>query len=106
MIVVELTASGRLLDEARALLAQPANTGEILISQHTLQMALNRYLAGELDAAELNEWANCLELNDRVIYEAGAEKCIATALFFLATPEINLPIDQVLCRDLLVTLAG
>lgn len=51
--------------------------------------ALLLHQDGLIDSAQLQAWAECLEMNDYVEYEAGAEATIADILFRLSTPSIN-----------------
>lgn len=96
----ELQASGDLLVELERLLSHGAGT-PIIVSRHTLRTALSRFLANEIDLADLTNWAGALELEDQARYEPGFEKLIASILFCLATPEINEPVNSDVARNLL-----
>jgi hypothetical protein len=58
-------------------------------------LALFRY--GDLDALYVQAWANRIEGREDVGYEGGAEGVVKEAIFWLANPCLNWPIDAALC---------
>src|SRR5438132_9238486 len=98
---MELKPDANLHDELEGALLLAAGSNAI-VSRQTLRAALNRFLANELTVDDLVNWANRVEaevLFDRIDYEAGYEKLLATTLFYIASPEINGALDAALCRS-------
>ena len=70
-----------------------------LSREHVLQV-LARWNAGELSAEQIEGWANLLEGRDDLNH---ADGCVADAVFDLANPELQGPIDLVapsVCKQL------
>jgi hypothetical protein len=65
---------------------------------------IERFNSQQIDADELSNIAEALELADEVTYELGHEKEIADVLFELSSPEANGPITLSKCANLLVQL--
>jgi hypothetical protein len=97
----ELKADGHLQAEFDKLLRASSVANPMIVTRRTLQVALQRLLAGRVGAEELTAWANDIEGRDEVRYESGFEKLIATILFEIATPEINRPLAPAGVRELL-----
>ena len=75
-----------------------------MLTRNALVAMLQKAIGGEIDWADLTDWAGIVELDDRMAYETGLEKAIAEVIFNLATPEINRPLDAAVCRSLLQEL--
>lgn len=60
-----------------------------VITISDITAAIDRFLAGQIDAGQLTEWADRCECRETVEYDPGHENTISQALFELATPEIN-----------------
>jgi hypothetical protein len=98
---MELKADANLRDELEGALLRAAES-DVIVSRQTLRTALNRFLANELTGDDLVNWAKWVEaevLSDRIDYETGYEKLLATTLFHIASPEINGALDAALCRS-------
>jgi hypothetical protein len=67
--------------------------GEPLATVHGRDVAfiLRRYVAGDLTAEQVENWANLVEVRDDIKFDAEA----ADAIFCLANPVINGPITTV-----------
>jgi hypothetical protein len=61
----------------------------VTLTRRDVVNVLNRYLAAQLTAKDVNEWADALEGREDVGLEQGYEDILHRALFELATPEIN-----------------
>lgn len=61
----------------------------IILNKSDIVAAIDSFLAGDLDAAGLEEWAERYEMDDNVEYAEVDIDVIPNALFMLATPEIN-----------------
>ena len=96
-----ITGRGNLVAEAEA--TGLGRTGQWELSCESLRTAIQRYVDGVVDLITLRNWADALELNDRVTYQAGAEDIIAEVLFLLTTPEANGPFEA---ADALRLLSG
>lgn len=65
---------------------------------------LKRYLAGEWSAADVEQWADLLEVRDDVGLEPGFEDQIKEALFDLANPDIQGRLDHRAAKRILARL--
>jgi hypothetical protein len=65
---------------------------------------LRRYLAGELQASEVREWAEVVEVRDDLELEPGHAEALREALFTLATPEAQGQLDATLAVALIASL--
>lgn len=63
----------------------------VLNREHILH-ALRRHLRGEIEAPEIERWANLMEGRDDIIFESGHEKWIADSVFELANPILTNPL--------------
>jgi hypothetical protein len=60
---------------------------------HVLDV-LERWQRGELDASEVEEWANLVEVRDDLDHDP-ADPAVADAMFDLANPELQGPLHEV-----------
>jgi hypothetical protein len=68
--------------------------------------AIDRFLAGRLDAAGLEAWAERHEMAEGVEYAEVEREAVATALFLLANPAINGALTPERVRQVLADLSG
>ena len=61
---------------------------------------LNRMKSGELAPFDVTSWARRLENREDLAFEFGEEGAVREAIFWLANPEINWPLDDFLCRKI------
>ena len=67
---------------------------------------LDRFLAGDLSAVQVEDWANSVECRDDIEMEASHEGALENAIFLLANPEINFPISPDLAMRIVKGLDG
>src|ERR1051326_209050 len=101
----ELTARKNLREELERLVLASSLENPVIVSRQTLRIALQRFLARELEVDDLVGWANLLEGYELIGYEPGFEKQIADVVFRISTPEINAPLNHESCQDLLSQLS-
>jgi len=100
--MIELVASGRLVEELRDALIMHPGIEQVVVSRLTLRNALTAALEARIQVDELVAWARLVELQaDEVRYETGFQRDIATFIFRLATPEINPRISLELCKEMI-----
>ena len=58
---------------------------------------LAQFRSGTLAAKDVQAWANRVEGRDDIDYEDGPEGPLNEAVFWLANPLVNYPIDAILC---------
>ena len=93
-----------LSDLAPLLLAlDPDGAPLATVGRQHIAGVLRRYATGSLDAATIEDWANLVESRADLEYEPGHEAVVADALFDLANPDIQGPLDTV-CDDVLAAL--
>ena len=66
-----------------------------------VESVLLRFLAGELNAVELEDWANLIEGREDIIFEAEREDTIEDVIYCLANPVLQGEINNSLCEKLL-----
>ena len=73
------------------------------LSSEEVVSILDRYLAGDLTASQVQRWAGLLEARDDV---ACANDRVERALFQLANPEVNVPITPGFAMEMRFRLLG
>lgn len=76
-----------------------------VLNEHLVNI-LNRYLDDELDAAGLQDWAECLEEREDIGFEEGCETLFRAIIFELGNPEINHGITHKLVESLKLRLGA
>jgi len=61
----------------------------LIITREHLLSIIDRYLAGEISSAQLQQWAENLECREDVDFEETNKDIIDSVFFRLALPEIN-----------------
>ena len=64
----------------------------LILKKEDLLRIIDRFLAGEVTAVQLQEWAENLEVRDDVAFDGEEKELIDEVFFRLATPEINEPL--------------
>jgi hypothetical protein len=107
-VLVNLICFSQPLAELEARLAQfPWDCDEPLVVLTTghLRSVLDRFLAGEMTAEQVEEWANLIELRDDIDYTS--TPVIQVAVFRLANPYLaGVDITAPAMRDLLQDLGN
>lgn len=70
----------------------PAEEPLAVLTRRDLLTVIERFLAGELSAAQLEDWAERLECREDLGFEPGYEGLVDDVFFRLATPCINEPL--------------
>ena len=71
-----------------------------------LDSVLRRYLAGQLSAADVGNWANLIEGRDDIVFEPGCADRIDDMVYELANPILTQPLDASTASTLLAGLAN
>ena len=64
----------------------------VVLKKEDLLRVIDRYLGGEITAAQLQEWAENLEVREDVAFDQSEEDLLDDIFFRLATPFINQPL--------------
>lgn len=75
----------------------------VLRREHVVSV-LQRFLAGEVQAGFVQEWADLVEVRDDIEYEEGHSDALRDAVFTLATPETQGRLDATLAASLMSRL--
>ena len=70
------------------------------ITQDDVCAVLAQLQSGALSAQEVHAWANRIEGRDDVAFQFGSEGVVNEAIFWLANPHINWPINNDLCQKI------
>jgi hypothetical protein len=76
----------------------------LLVSRQTLARLVERFEVAALTESELSCLAEALDVAEEVQYEPGYEDLVGQVLFDLSSPEINGPLTQSKCAELLSVL--
>lgn len=76
----------------------------LIINASEIQQILQRFLAGELNAKELEDWANLIECREDLDFEESKHEAIENIIYCLANPTLQGAITLTSCEDLLNTL--
>ena len=67
---------------------------------------LFRYLRKELNAEEIERWANLIECREDIDFEKGHEEKLSETIFNLANPALQGNLAEDYCRELLASLGA
>ena len=67
----------------------------VALRRQDIAAVLQRFLAGELEAAEVAAWAELVECREDVEFEARHEEAVADALFDLGNPDAAGPLAEI-----------
>ena len=72
--------------------------------EHLLSV-LRRFQDGQIGAAEVEEWANAIEMRDDIGFETESEEVVRDIVHVLANPELAGPLAPAVAEDLIERLA-
>ena len=107
-LVTELVALSRPLSDILAELARlhlDADAELVRLERRHVISVLERYLAGELTADDVENWADAVDLQD-AIGLAEDDQTLSDAVFGLANPPAARPLTPERARELLASLRG
>ena len=81
-----------------------------VLTREDIVRILDRYLAGELGAAEVTDWADLVECREDIGFPGGDEDVLSDALFRLANPnlrgDVTPELGEIIRRELIETRSG
>jgi len=77
----------------------------ILSSNHVMNV-IQRYLKGEIDSCEVEEWANAVEGREDLEYESNHQDELSVVIYELANPYLTEPLTSVRAKALMGLLMG
>jgi hypothetical protein len=66
----------------------------LILTKTDFLQVIDRFLAGQLSAAQLQEWAENLEVREDVAFDEKDRELLDNIFFRIATPEINEPLTH------------
>jgi len=63
-----------------------AETALVTLTRDNIIRVLERYLREELEASQVEEWANAIEAREDIAFEAGYKEALQEAIYQLANP--------------------
>jgi hypothetical protein len=82
----------------------------VVLNREDIVRILDRYLAGELGAAEVTDWAELVECRDDIASPGDDEDVLSDAVFRLANPnltdDVTPELAQIIRRELVGTRSG
>lgn len=76
----------------------------LIVTASDMKLVLNRFLAGERTAEELEAWANLIEGREDLEFEDQQNEAIENVVYCLANPVLQGAITPESCKELLATL--
>ncbi len=107
-ILSKLLAYQTSMDELTLLLQQfPWDSREelVVLTPDHVRHIINRYLSGELNEQQLEDWANAIESREDIGFLPGHENALSEAIHQLANPLLTQPISSSSAQGLLQELA-
>lgn len=77
----------------------------VLTTGHILNV-LRRFQAGELTAADVEAWADLIECREDIDYQPERDEEILEAIYVLANPVLNGPLDEALTDQVIASLSA
>ena len=78
----------------------------VVLTRDDIVRILDRYLAGELGAAEVTDWAELLECREDIAFPGDDEDFLSDALFRLANPNLRGDVTPELAQNIRRELVG
>ena len=73
----------------------------LVVTSSQIAKVLQRYISGEIDAGEVEQWANMLECREDIEFEKNNEEQLDNIIYCLANPELEGEINIDLCNQFL-----
>lgn len=106
-ILSKLLAYQTPLDELTQLLQQfpwDCDAELVVLTPDHVRHIINRYLSGELNAQQLEDWANAIESREDIGFLPGYEDALGDVIHQLANPLLTQPITSLSAQGLLQVL--
>lgn len=78
----------------------------LILKKEHLVRVIDRFLAGEISAAQLQQWAENLEVREDVAFDEDERALVDPVFFRIATPEINDPLTLEVVSEMRRELTG
>lgn len=102
-----LAAQRPLEDVAKQLAAFGWDSDELVeVRAGHVIAVLERFVGGDLRAEEVQMWADLVEGRDDISLEQAHQDALKQAIFQLATPELEGPLDEAVARRLIAKLTA
>jgi hypothetical protein len=88
------TPSEPLLQELRSFGWDWSDAPLLVLTKTDFLRVVDRFLAGQISAAQLQEWAENLEVREDVAFDERDAELLDDIFFRIATPEINEPLTH------------
>jgi hypothetical protein len=88
------TPTEPLLQELRSFVWDWDGEPLLVLTKADFLRVIDRFLAGQLSAAQLQEWAENLEVRDDVAFDETEAELLDSIFFRIATPMINEPLTH------------
>ena len=88
------TPSEPLLRELRTFRWDWSDAPLLVLTRADFLRIIDRFLAGQISVAQLQEWAENLEVREDVAFEDSCRDLLDDIFFRIATPEVNEPLTH------------
>lgn len=77
----------------------------LIVKSDEIIEVLRRYISGEINAKEIEGWANLIECREDIVFEAEKESELEGVIYRLANPLLEEPISVSLCKQFVAILS-
>jgi predicted AlkP superfamily pyrophosphatase or phosphodiesterase len=77
----------------------------LIVKSDEIIEVLRRYISGEINAEEIEGWANLIECREDIVFEAEKESELEDVIYRLANPLLEEPISVSLCKQFVANLS-
>ena len=74
----------------------------VLVEPLHIVSILNRFLSNQLNAKQVEEWANMIECREDLDYESENQKQLEQVIYELANPELEGPLTIERCQEIFI----
>ena len=74
----------------------------VLVAPLHIVSILNRFLSNQLNAKQVEEWANMIECREDLDYESENQKQLEQVIYELANPELEGPLTIERCQEIFI----
>jgi hypothetical protein len=78
----------------------------VILKRDQIAIILQRYLKGDLQSTEVEDWANAIECREDIGYEEGYEDLLRDLVYELANPLLTRSLSPNIAENFLNSLSG
>ena len=105
-LLSDLITFGKPIDVLAAIVADLgwSETPVVVLTTDHILSVLQRFQAGELTAVNVEAWGGLIECREDIDYQPERDEEILEAIYVLANPDLNGPLDETLTDQVIASL--